>query len=88
VPTEDVFMGSAELGRLDAALAARPRAAGPGRVWRVEGATHLLGVHAEGDFYYQRIRSFLDETLCGSPGNGGPTANHAAAGVNAGGGAV
>jgi pimeloyl-ACP methyl ester carboxylesterase len=87
-PAEDVFLGEGDVAAFEAALAARPAGAGPGRVWRVEGANHLLGVHHAGDVYAQQIRHFLDESLPALPTNGVSAANHAAAGVNAGPGAV
>jgi pimeloyl-ACP methyl ester carboxylesterase len=67
VPDEDVFLSPAELAALESAVAARSPSAGPGEVWRVEGASHLLGVHADGDAYSGRIDSFLRRALAGLP---------------------
>jgi pimeloyl-ACP methyl ester carboxylesterase len=66
-PGEDVFLGEEGSKAFEAALAARPAGAGPGELWRVEGASHLLGVHTAGDAYARRLEAFLAEALEGSP---------------------
>ena len=47
-------------------LAARPAGAGVGRVWRVEGADHLMAAHADPAEYRRVLESFLAEALGGS----------------------
>jgi pimeloyl-ACP methyl ester carboxylesterase len=66
-PAEDVFLGAAGTAALELAIAARPPNAGPGEFWRVDAAGHLLGVHADGEAYAERLRSFLDRALGGLP---------------------
>jgi hypothetical protein len=66
-PADDVFLRGDEVKAFETALAARPAGAGPGHFWHVEGAGHLLGVHADPDAYGLRLDQFLAETLDGSP---------------------
>ena len=86
---DDVFLSDHATRAFDAELAGRPRSA----LWRVEGTTHLLAVHANVDAYAGRLQDFLAQALGASP-NAHPAANLAAAsnrqamGVNAAGGAV
>jgi hypothetical protein len=75
-PADDVFVRGTEVK--EAALEARPADSGPGHFWHVEGAGHLLGVHADPDAYGDRLDQFLAETLDASPN---PSDSPAAAAV-------
>jgi pimeloyl-ACP methyl ester carboxylesterase len=75
-PAEDVFLGAQGSAALESALAARPPGAGLAELWRVEGAGHLLGVHADFDAYAARLASFLDRALAGSPSEPGAATTH------------
>jgi pimeloyl-ACP methyl ester carboxylesterase len=75
-PADDVFLGAQGVGALESALAARPPGAGVAQLWRVEGAGHLLGVHADFDAYAARLASFLARALGGSPSNPAAPTNH------------
>jgi uncharacterized protein len=66
-PKDDVFLRDGEAAEFEAALAERPAGAGAGHFWQVEGAGHLLGVHADPEAYGERLDAFLAETLDGSP---------------------
>lgn len=66
-PAEDVFLAASGEEALKAALAARPAGAAAGELFRVEGAGHLLGVHADADAYAARLASFLGKALAASP---------------------
>ena len=84
-PSDDLFLGPQDLRTFQEVLSTLPY----GRLWRVEGTTHLLGVQADAEAYSARLREFLDAALAASPTGGGlDSANPAPAGVNAGGGAV
>jgi pimeloyl-ACP methyl ester carboxylesterase len=67
-PAADVFRTAAETAAMEAALAARPAGSGVGRVWRVEGADHLMAAHADPAEYRRVLESFLAEALGGSHG--------------------
>ena len=71
-PAEDVFLAGDGADALSAALAARPRGAAAAELFRVEGAGHLLGVHADADAYAARLASFLAKALGTSPGDAVP----------------
>src|SRR5687768_4489654 len=62
-PTDDVFLPPADAAAFETALAARPPGSGPGEIWRVEGAGHLLGVHADVEAYALRLQDFLAAAL-------------------------
>ena len=66
-PADDVFLAGTGAAALEAALAARPPGAGAAQIFRVEGAGHLLGVHADADAYAARLASFLEKALATSP---------------------
>ena len=88
-PTDDVFLGPDDAAAFEIALAARPPGSGPGEIWRVEGARHLLGVHADEEVYAQRLQQFLAAALGRSLIPIDPsTTKDDSAGVNAGRGAV
>jgi uncharacterized protein len=84
-PADDVFLSPAGSREFETALAALPY----GRMWHVEGATHLRGLHAEPNAYAERLRQFIEEALAALP-TPAPAVdtNHVPMGVNAGGGAV
>ena len=88
-PTDDVFLPPADAAAFESALAARPPGSGPGEIWRVEGARHLLGVHADDEAYARRLQDFLAAALGRSLIPIDPSsAKDGPAGVNAGRGAV
>jgi alpha-beta hydrolase superfamily lysophospholipase len=62
-PANDIFLRDDAVRVFETALAARQAESGPGYVWLVEGATHLLGVHANPNAYGDRLNQFLAETL-------------------------
>ena len=88
-PTKDVFLRHEDAASLERALAARPTGSGPGEIWRVEGAGHLLGVQADAEAYAGRLKAFLAAALGRSlmPTDPSVTKDRPA-GVNAGRGAV
>ena len=84
-PADDVFLDAAELAAFQTAVDALPLA----RLWRVEGATHLLGVQADPAVYADRLRAFVAEALAASRTSPPvETPIQTPAGVNAAGGAV
>lgn len=84
-PADDVFLSPNGLRQFETALAALPY----GRMWHVEGATHLRGLHAEPNAYAERLRQFIEEALAALPTPAAAVdTNRVPTGVNAGGGAV
>ncbi len=57
---DDPFLPPSDVQRLQAAVDARPPAAGPARVWRVAGASHVLALSVDPAAYKQQVAGFLD----------------------------
>jgi hypothetical protein len=68
-PDSDLFRTAADTGAMEAALRGRGAGSGVGRVWRVEGADHLMAAHADPAAYRRALESFLVEALGGSHGD-------------------
>jgi hypothetical protein len=62
-PADDFFRSDAETAAMEDALRHRPPGAGPGRLWRVEGANHLMTAHADPAVYRRTLAAFLEEAL-------------------------
>lgn len=73
-PADDVFLAGSGTAALEAAIADRPAAAGVAELFRIAGAGHLLGIHADADEYSARLASFLEKALAGSPNHELPVA--------------
>jgi pimeloyl-ACP methyl ester carboxylesterase len=62
-PVTDPFFTPADADAVQAALDSRPDGSGVARIWRVEGADHLLAVQSDPDGYRQALQAFLAEAL-------------------------